>query len=100
MTQKDDIDNCIKEIEEKHGAVDILISNAGVSLRGTVAQTTIDVHRKMMEINYFGPVNLVKGNYVLVCIYNEQVHITFIYCLKIYPPSNLESLFNYLATFF
>ena len=72
MTQKDDIDNCIKEIEEKHGAVDILISNAGVSLSGTVAQTTIDVHRKMMEINYFGPVNLVKGNYVLVSIYNES----------------------------
>lgn len=67
ITQKNDIENCIKEIEEKHGSIDILISNAGVSLRGTVSQTTIDVHRKMMEINYFGPVNLVKGNFH-VCV--------------------------------
>lgn len=61
VTQKNDIDNCIREIEEKHGEIDILISNAGVSLRGRVIDTSIDVHRKMMEINYFGQVNLVKA---------------------------------------
>jgi len=61
VTQKKDIDNCIQEIESNHCFVDILISNAGVSLRGTVIDTDIEVHRKMMEVSYFGPVNLVKA---------------------------------------
>lgn len=63
VTKKAMIDQCVDELQTKHGVtVDILISNAGVSLRGSVLDTEIEVHRNMMEINYFGPVNLVKGN--------------------------------------
>lgn len=62
VSQKSSIDDCIQELASQHKVtVDILVSNAGVSLRGTVLDTDIEVHRKMMEINYFGPVNLVKG---------------------------------------
>ena len=63
VTQKSNIELCLQELASKHegASVEILISNAGVSLRGTVLATDIEVHRKMMEINYFGPVNLVKG---------------------------------------
>lgn len=61
VTKYDDINNCINEVQTKYGSIDVLISNAGVSLRGSVVDTNIDVHRKMMDINYFGPVALVKG---------------------------------------
>ena len=64
VSQKSSIDNCIQGLASQQKiTVDILVSNAGVSLRGTVLDTDIEVHRKMMEINYFGPVNLVKGKY-------------------------------------
>lgn len=61
VTKVEDIDNCLNDVQTKYGNINILISNAGVSLRGSVVDTSIEVHKKMMEINYFGPVNLVKG---------------------------------------
>ncbi|KAG8145688.1 putative Dehydrogenase-reductase SDR family member 7B-like protein [Naja naja] len=50
-----------KEILSCVDRVDILINNAGISFRGTIAETVIEVDRKVMETNYFGPVALTKG---------------------------------------
>jgi len=38
------------------GGIDILINNAGVSMRALLKDTTSDVIRKVMEINFFGSV--------------------------------------------
>ncbi|NVB41198.1 SDR family oxidoreductase [Pseudenhygromyxa sp. WMMC2535] len=46
---------------ERFGRVDILINNSGISQRGTVAETTIDVDRRIMEVNYVGTVALTKA---------------------------------------
>ncbi|XP_052790976.1 dehydrogenase/reductase SDR family member 7B-like [Mya arenaria] len=43
------------------GTVDVLINNAGVSYRGNIAETTIDVHTKVMNVNYFGQIALTKA---------------------------------------
>lgn len=43
------------------GGVDILFCNAGVSQRTKVADTSMDTVRKIMEINYFAPVGIVKA---------------------------------------
>jgi short-subunit dehydrogenase len=59
------------------GHIDILINNGGISQRGLVKDTNIEVDRKLMEINYFGTVALTKyllphfikqrhGHYVVV----------------------------------
>ncbi|XP_065317888.1 dehydrogenase/reductase SDR family member 7B-like isoform X2 [Gordionus sp. m RMFG-2023] len=40
---------------------DILINNAGISYRGEISNTEISVHRLLMETNYFGPLQLIKG---------------------------------------
>ena len=61
VTKAEDINNSIRELEEGHGPVDVLISNAGMSQRGSVNDSVIDVHHSLMKINYFGQVNLVKG---------------------------------------
>ncbi|XP_047399463.1 dehydrogenase/reductase SDR family member 7B isoform X1 [Sciurus carolinensis] len=49
------------EILQCFGYVDILINNAGISYRGTVMDTTVDVDKRVMETNYFGPIALTKA---------------------------------------
>ncbi|XP_060116765.1 dehydrogenase/reductase SDR family member 7B [Heteronotia binoei] len=50
-----------EEILKHMDHVDILINNAGISYRGTIADTVVEVDRKVMETNYFGPVALTKA---------------------------------------
>ncbi|NXM71437.1 DRS7B reductase, partial [Serilophus lunatus] len=50
-----------EEILKHLGHVDILINNAGISFRGTIVDTGLDVDKKVMETNYFGPVALTKA---------------------------------------
>lgn len=42
------------------GGIDILINNAGVSMRGLLKDTETDVIKKVMEINFFGSVYCTK----------------------------------------
>ena len=44
-----------------YGAIDILINNAGISQRSEASATSLDVDRKLMEINYFGTIALTKA---------------------------------------
>ncbi|NXD40833.1 DRS7B reductase, partial [Copsychus sechellarum] len=53
--------NAAEEILKALGHVDILINNAGISFRGTVVDTGLDVDKKVMETNYFGPIALTKA---------------------------------------
>ncbi|HYC83635.1 MAG TPA: SDR family oxidoreductase [Chryseosolibacter sp.] len=39
---------------EKYGRIDILINNAGISMRALFEEVDLDVVRKVMEINFFG----------------------------------------------
>src|SRR5262245_52386092 len=42
------------------GGIDILINNAGISMRALLKDASIDVIRKVMEINFFGAVYCTK----------------------------------------
>ncbi|XP_059682266.1 dehydrogenase/reductase SDR family member 7B isoform X4 [Gavia stellata] len=53
--------NAAEEILKYLGHVDILINNAGISFRGTIVDTGLDVDKKVMETNYFGPIALTKA---------------------------------------
>ncbi|XP_055954503.1 dehydrogenase/reductase SDR family member 7B [Patella vulgata] len=44
-----------------YNQVDILINNAGISYRGRIQDTSIQVDKKVMQVNYFGQVALTKG---------------------------------------
>ena len=50
----------VNEVIQKFGKVDLLFLNAGISQRSYVANTDISVDRRLMEVNYFGPVALTK----------------------------------------
>ncbi|PAV64942.1 hypothetical protein WR25_10559 isoform D [Diploscapter pachys] len=52
-----------KALANKDGVkkIDVLINNAGLSMRGNIQDTPIDVHRRVMEVNFFGHVAITKG---------------------------------------
>ena len=52
------------------GGIDILINNAGVSMRGLLKDTETDVIRRVMEINFFGSVYCTK--YALTSIIERK----------------------------
>jgi len=43
------------------GAIDLLIHSGGVSQRATVVETDMTVQRRIMEINYFGAIDLTRA---------------------------------------
>ena len=60
VTKPDQIELMCNEVIESIGGVDILINNAGVSQRSLVAETPLAIDRRLMEINYFGIVDITK----------------------------------------
>jgi dehydrogenase/reductase SDR family protein 7B len=49
------------EALRKFGRIDILINNGGVSQRSLAKDTSVEVDRKIMEVNYFGTIALTKA---------------------------------------
>lgn len=45
----------------KFGYVDMLVNNGGISQRSLVAETPLEVDRKIMQVDYFGGVQLAKA---------------------------------------
>lgn len=43
------------------GHIDILVNNGGISQRSFAKDTSIDVDRRLMEVNYFGAITLTKN---------------------------------------
>ncbi|HEY6878653.1 MAG TPA: SDR family oxidoreductase [Polyangiales bacterium] len=46
---------------EEFGQLDMLINNAGISQRALVKETALAVDRRLFEVDYFGPVSLIKS---------------------------------------
>jgi short-subunit dehydrogenase len=61
LSDPDDIQRMANEVLEQHQAVDILINNAGKSIRRSVDRTYDRFHdyQRTMQLNYFGPVKLI-----------------------------------------
>jgi dehydrogenase/reductase SDR family protein 7B len=57
----DDTNRLIQCVISRFGAVDILINNGGVSQRSFAKDTPLQVDRRLMEVDYFGPVALTKS---------------------------------------
>jgi len=53
--------NAAVQVEEEVGVPDLLINSAGVTHPGYVQELDIDIFRWMMEVNYFGTVNITRA---------------------------------------
>ncbi len=51
----------VEEVIRAYGRIDILINNGGISQRSLVAETPLEIDRKIMEVNYFGNIALAKA---------------------------------------
>ncbi len=51
----------VEEITRRDGLPDLVINSAGVTQPGYVQELGLDVFHQMMDINYFGTVNVVKA---------------------------------------
>lgn len=49
-----------KAVLQEFGKIDILVNNGGVSQRSLCVDTSLDVYKELMEVNYLGTVSLTK----------------------------------------
>jgi short-subunit dehydrogenase len=61
LSDIDDIDRMANEVLESHGHVDVLVNNAGKSIRRSVDRSYDRFHdyQRTMQLNYFAPVKLI-----------------------------------------
>lgn len=60
VSNENDCRRLVETTTKFFGGVDILINNAGISMRAMLQEASIDVIRKVMEINFFGTVYCTK----------------------------------------
>lgn len=56
VSREEDCRNFIQSIIDTFGGIDVLINNAGISMRALVTETDISTLRKVMDINFWGTV--------------------------------------------
>jgi NAD(P)-dependent dehydrogenase (short-subunit alcohol dehydrogenase family) len=63
LTDMDACDVMVKRVLDEHGAVDILINNAGRSIRRSIVASYDRFHdfQRTMQLNYFGSLRLIFG---------------------------------------
>jgi NAD(P)-dependent dehydrogenase (short-subunit alcohol dehydrogenase family) len=61
LSDLEDIDRLAKEVLEQHGGVDVLVNNAGRSIRRSVERSYDRFHdyERTMQLNYFGALKLI-----------------------------------------
>ncbi|MEQ8262846.1 SDR family oxidoreductase [Pseudohaliea sp.] len=59
----EDVDRLVQEVLEAHGAIDVLINNAGRSIRRSLELSFDRFHdfERTMQLNYFGAIRLIMG---------------------------------------
>jgi short-subunit dehydrogenase len=60
VSQENDCRRFIESAIDVFGGIDVLINNAGVSMRGLLKDTDVDVIERVMQINFFGTVYCTK----------------------------------------
>ena len=55
------VKQCIADILENHGPVDVLVNNAGIERRGSVEETDMSAFESVMNTNYLGAIRCAKA---------------------------------------
>ncbi|KOB75606.1 Dehydrogenase/reductase SDR family protein 7-like protein [Operophtera brumata] len=60
LTDFDHLNVFVQKVYDQCGNIDILINNGGISYRGSILETKLEVDKEIMTVNYFGSVALTK----------------------------------------
>ncbi len=60
VTVEGDCKNLVEKAVERFGKIDVLINNAGISMRALFNNTEMEVLHRLMNVNYWGTVNCTK----------------------------------------
>jgi dehydrogenase/reductase SDR family protein 7B len=61
LTHGETFPGIVAAVLTRHGHIDVLVNNGGVSQRARAADAALAVERALMEVDYFGPVALTKA---------------------------------------
>lgn len=61
LERHESIPGIVENILKKVGKVDVLVNNGGISQRALVKDTSLEVDKKLMAVNYFGTIALTKA---------------------------------------
>ncbi|MBI5529591.1 MAG: SDR family oxidoreductase [Deltaproteobacteria bacterium] len=59
VTRKEDADEMAKWVIDELGGLDVLVNNAGVGFLAELAETRLDDWKRLMDVNFMGPLYLV-----------------------------------------
>lgn len=77
LTDINSLQSKVSKVLTIHGKIDILINNAGISYRGEIINTNVDVDIKVMLLNYFAQIALTKGKYKNLYIFNKFISFEY-----------------------
>ena len=60
ITEDEDVLAAVRQIEEAHGGIDVLVNNAGFGMYGAMEESTIADARYQFEVNLFGMARLTQ----------------------------------------
>jgi short-subunit dehydrogenase len=61
LSNFDNLSNIVQTAIQKHGKIDMLINNGGISQRSLIIDTKLEVFKKMIDVNYMGTISLTKS---------------------------------------
>ena len=61
VTELADCESALQRVAAELGGADVLVNNAGLVHRSGFRDTSVDVLRRVMEVNYFGSLNCTKA---------------------------------------
>ena len=86
LEKKESIDSLVEWINAEGHKISFFLLNAGVSQRAKALETGIETDRKLMEVNYFGGVYLIKSLKEMI-LSSESIHIAAV--------SSISGLFGF-----
>lgn len=61
VTKPEDCKAAVEKVVEQAGKIDVLISNAGMGISGSIEFTDINDAKRQMDVNFFGAVNITQA---------------------------------------